>query len=76
MSCIICGNPKFDNAHIKSRGSGGTNDYWNILRLCRHHHRLQHSYGWRRFSGMYPVIADTLDKYGWEFTPWGKLVRK
>ena len=56
-----------DRAHVKSRGSGGTWDDDNILILCRRCHQMQHYYGFKKFSEVYPNIARILDEKGWEF---------
>lgn len=73
--CIICGDPS-ERCHIKSRGSGGGDEEWNIMHLCREHHIEQHKRGWLGFSSVYPVAREELQRKGWEFLGWGKLVRR
>lgn len=75
MRCVICNAP-CERAHIKSRGSGGHDETWNVMALCRGHHIEQHKVGWKKLSEMYPEVAQALDVKGWEFLSWGKLVRK
>lgn len=75
MNCLICHREGADRCHIKSRGSGGKDDWWNILYLCRSKHRLQHAKGWAWMAKEYPIIDKTLRDFGWSFLPWGKIVR-
>lgn len=72
---MIC-KVKSDPCHIKSVGSGGGDEDWNIINLCRMHHTFQHSFGWFRFCEKFPVVARELDKRGWVFDLNRKLVRK
>ena len=62
--CIQCMNPS-DNCHVRSRGSGGGNEEWNLIALCRWHHIEQHKIGWVRFSNRYPAVAARLARQGW-----------
>lgn len=71
--CIICGR-RADKCHIKSRGSGGGDAWWNILWMCRTLHVKQHKMGWRTMSRKYPIIAEALRERGWSFTGWGKII--
>ena len=65
MRCLVCNNPKTDHCHVKSRGAGGSDDSWNIIYLCRKHHRLQHTMTWHKFCEMYPVVYLELQSKGW-----------
>ncbi len=66
--CIICNrNIEVDRCHIKTRGSGGTDDDWNILLMCRLHHNEQHSTGFYKMSLKYPHLLVILKYKGWEF---------
>lgn len=64
-----------DRAHIKSFGSSGCDDDWNLLNLCRADHSWQHSQGWKRFSERYPSIMDILEERGFYFDSFNKLRR-
>ncbi len=77
--CLVCGKTPCDPAHIKTRGSGGVDEEWNLLSLCRAHHTMQGSMGFYRFSEKFPMVKWALDYKGWEFDMTGpvpKLVRK
>ena len=62
--CIICGN-QAERCHVKSRGSGGTDDDWNIMSMCRKHHQEQHFIGWTVFYFKYPEVQPILRDKGW-----------
>lgn len=72
MTCIICGRTA-DACHIKSKGSGGTTDAWNIMHLCRQHHVEQHKLGWDKMSKKYHVVLAELASKGWRFILDGQL---
>ena len=55
--CLICGVRPADNHEICSRGSGGPEEDWNQLRLCRVHHTEAHTLGWFAFIQKYPRLA-------------------
>lgn len=69
--CIICGHPS-DPCHIKSRGSGGADEHWNLVALCRGHHIEQHKSGWFVFCQRNPRVGYELDQKGWRFEPEGR----
>lgn len=79
MGCLICSSRRIDICHIKTRGSGGNNEPWNIMKMCREHHTEQHALGWWRFANKYPIVMKELNHKGWVFVDrFGliKLVRK
>lgn len=50
-------------AHLVSRGAGGTDDYWNILRLSTAVHiMLQHQKGWEAVFEKYPNARAKYDR--------------
>jgi hypothetical protein len=65
MKCLVCTSSEVDVAHIKTRGSGGTYDEWNLMPLCRHHHQEQHLQGIITFSQKYIGVASYLYDNGW-----------
>lgn len=73
LVCMVCGNPA-ERHHIKTRGSGGTDDDWNILALCRLCHIKIHQIGNYKFCEKYPKILRELKKKGWIFI--GRKLRR
>lgn len=66
--CEACERWKpIDRCHIRSRGAGGSTDYFNILLMCRYDHQLQHSQGWVKFCEIYPHMEKVLNERGWCF---------
>lgn len=66
LPCIVCGaSPPSTASHIKTRGSGGGDEAWNITPKCVEHHRE-----WEgdrvRFLAKYPYFAEYLKILGWE----------
>lgn len=70
-ACIVCGhagdsfNP-IEIDHIKTRGSGGSDESFNVWTLCRTHHVEKH-YSLNRFVLRWPKARAWLIKNGWEF---------
>jgi hypothetical protein len=62
--CEICGKPRDDTHHIKTKGSGGKDLEINYISLCRMHHMEVHSIGRWKFSDKYSL--------NWE----SKMIRK
>ena len=66
-ACIACSVPGIsDIHHIKSRGSGGKNDVWNMIPLCRFCHSFWHQAGYGRFFKKFPHVLGFLLDLGWE----------
>lgn len=63
--CIICGSNRVDKAHIKTKGSGGPNESWNIMILCRTHHIEQHKVGIITFFNKHHSVKTALTNGGW-----------
>lgn len=65
MLCPICFHTPCENAHIKSRGAGGT--YLDIIPLCPKHHHEFHQIGINSFQKKYNInlikIADRVVKH-------------
>ena len=73
--CVVCGQGGSDEDHIKTRGSGGTDDSFNKWFLCRRHHNQKHRKGLLGFLDLYPGLREILKSKGWEVeTVFGKLV--
>lgn len=72
--CTACySRSNIDIHHIKTRGSGGTDDSYNLMPLCRFHHIEVDQIGLVKFSRKYPNVSSFLYKNGWEIeTMFGK----
>nr|BFD58939.1 hypothetical protein CKG001_10460 [Bdellovibrio sp. CKG001] len=72
LPCMACGKPPPSEVHhVKTVGSGGGDDPWNLLPLCVECHKTGrvawHSVkGPREFLLTYPHVYDYLRKQGWE----------
>lgn len=73
MTCLACGKSPVDVAHIKTVGSGGPMELWNLLPLCRQHHALSHQIGWIRFGIIYPTVRRALEMRGWKIEKIGNI---
>lgn len=65
--CIICGRQGCDPCHLKSKGSGGQDESWNVFPACRVHHSESHSIGITSFSEKYVQFRNWLLANGWEY---------
>lgn len=67
--CLNCSRITFNGNclhHIKTRGSGGTDDEWNLMPLCQQCHNKVHAEGLTKFSrNLY--VEKWLKENGWEF---------
>lgn len=66
MTCIVCGNPKVDQCHIRTKKNGGPDAEWNTYPGCRAHHSEQHRFGIVTFFKKYPSVREHLTAMGWE----------
>lgn len=62
-----CGWTPCDPAHIKSKWAGGDDVEWNLIPLCRVHHRHQHRFGWVDLCELFPRVITVLQSLGWDF---------
>ena len=67
MHCIVCFKQGVDLHHLTTRGSGGTDDEWNLMPLCRFDHAKTHSLGLKQMSQVSENVEMWLIKHGWEF---------
>lgn len=65
LRCAICSVRGCDPCHIKSVGSGGHDEDWNLINLCRIHHTEQHKIGWIKLCKKYPSLELVLASKGW-----------
>jgi hypothetical protein len=62
--CLLC-NLKATPSHIKTRGSGGPDEPWNIVPLCFNHHVFWGKVGWRSFCQKFPAFETLIKSLGW-----------
>lgn len=67
--CVVCGKVGADLHHWKSRKSGGPDEDWNLIKICRTHHTEIHKIGPQTFSEKYPSVKKWLIDNGWERCP-------
>lgn len=62
--CLLCedvGEPH----HFRTRGSGGSDESFNLMYLCRGHHSEIHRLGRSTFVEKYPRCEKFLLAHGW-----------
>lgn len=65
--CWVCGRAApSDASHIKTKGSGGPDEPWNVVPKCRQHH-IEWGMGWSKFLDKYPNFKLRLKFLGWEW---------
>lgn len=77
--CVCCnqaGENKITFHHVKSRGSGGTDDSWNLMPICLTHHNETHSKGNSWMVSQYYGFKKWLLDNGWEYDPMFKKWRR
>ena len=67
--CEVCGSNPVALHHVKSYGSGGSDDSWNLAPLCVEHHNEIHSakMGTAQFAIKYHKFETWLIENGWEY---------
>jgi 5-methylcytosine-specific restriction endonuclease McrA len=74
-TCFLCGKyGELERHHIKTRGSGGGDEDWNIAMVHRICHIKIHSLSWGKILERDPSLAQKLQDKGWVFMN-GKLRR-
>jgi len=71
--CVACGEAGTDLHHVKTRGSGGPDEDWNLVRLCRNCHTELHHRGQVRLFKNNLRFESALREKGWELDERGKL---
>lgn len=64
--CLVCKRSPVDQAHIKTKKTGGPNEPFNLMPLCRICHRKQHDIGIISFMNRFPEVKKYLEDWGWE----------
>lgn len=68
MPCCAClKRGPSDPHHLKTRGSGGGDDLWNLVSLDRRCHQELHVLGLNRFCDKYPLFKKVIEQKGWSF---------
>jgi hypothetical protein len=63
--------------HVKHRGSGGTDDKWNLMPLTTEMHTRVHMFGLVKFAEMFSGVKKWLIENDWEYDDFlKKWVRK
>lgn len=65
--CVICHRYGCDPDHTKTKGSGGSDSYANIIHLCRVHHIEKGQKGITFMANKYHGYRNALVARGWEF---------
>ena len=73
LGCVLCNCKPSACHHIKTRGSGGRDEWWNIVPLCGAHHSECHTLGDVEFMRRYGEYSEILEARGWEVLR-GKLI--
>jgi 5-methylcytosine-specific restriction endonuclease McrA len=67
--CEVCGSREsLSIDHIKTFGSGGTDDEWNLWTLCFNCHVKKGQYGLVKFCQENKKAEELLIEKGWRFT--------
>lgn len=68
LPCVVCGKaPPSTVSHIKTRGSGGGDDWFNCVPKCFRCHRDWESRSALEFCDRHPHFKTYLEFLGWYF---------
>lgn len=68
LPCLVCAAPPPNTvSHIKTRGSGGGDDWFNCVPKCIDHHIEWGRLGAYMFCQKYPHFKEYLQELGWFF---------
>lgn len=67
LNCVACGARGSEGHHVKTRGSGSTDDHWNLMPLDRKCHTEVHQVGLNKFSAKYRGAQNWLLSNDWSF---------
>jgi 5-methylcytosine-specific restriction endonuclease McrA len=65
LPCLVCFSRPSDVHHIKTRGSGGDDQEFNLANLCRRCHSRLHHIGQVTFASKEWRFMDHLEQNGW-----------
>lgn len=63
--CVVCGGRPSDPSHVRSKGSGGPDEDWNVIPHCRSCHMVWHRVGPWVFCQKHPRFKSHLETLGW-----------
>jgi hypothetical protein len=67
LRCLACGHPPPSEVHhIKTRGSGGGDEFFNVMPVCRGCHQAWHKMGMQSFIQRHGSVQQYLEALGWE----------
>lgn len=70
--CVCCGHDgsfyPIDREHTKTKGSGGSDESFNVSYMCRKHHVEKGMKGITYMANKYPSYHRWLVENGWEFS--------
>ena len=75
LNCLVCNKLGVDLHHIKTRKSGGSDNDYNLMPLCRLHHTEIHKIGLTTFANKYNQVKEFLISHGWELDFRNRYVR-
>jgi len=65
IRCTVTGKRDGELHHIKSRGSGGTDETYNMIPLCHELHQEWHNKGCHFMAEKYVAINQWLREHEW-----------
>lgn len=65
--CFLCSSNAQHRHHIKSKGSGGPDDDWNMMELCAHCHSHIHFIGLSEMVRRRPILREEIIRRGFEY---------
>ena len=72
VRCIACGRMADCFHHVKTQGSGGPDEHWNLMPLCQAHHNEIHMKGNTIMVQRYPNLGVWLESKAWDFDEYRK----
>jgi hypothetical protein len=69
MPCMVCKRLPSDPCHVKTWKITQSDQWFNIIPMCREHHQEQTKIGWGPFLERHPVIEVLLKSMGWKIWP-------
>ena len=66
--CVVCGYCQSNSVcfhHLKTRKSGGSDNFYNMISVCQNHHNEFHSKGIYYMADKYITVENWLLKNNW-----------